>query len=182
MNETKLEKSNVSFVENVSHLIVGKHYLVPCIVFNANDKEYITPVINHPHNDVENGQAYIHYHTDYRFIRIKNIADQELNVPVEHALPIAINNHSKHIFAIDSRPVLNNYSQLVHIILQCVRTSQLGITIPSFVSKSKLKHKCIYKGKCPHRGMDLTSTEPVNGVIVCPLHGLKFNAKTKMLI
>jgi len=55
------------------------------------------------------------------------------------------------------------------------------------IKKSKLKHNCIYKGKCPHRGFDLSNTKPTiddNGesVIRCPLHSLKFNAKTKQLI
>ena len=41
----------------------------------------------------------------------------------------------------------------------------------------------IHKGKCPHRGFDLSNEIPnKEGIITCPLHNLKFNAETKKLI
>ena len=51
-----------------------------------------------------------------------------------------------------------------------------------FIKNSKLKHKCIHKGKCPHRGYDLSNVDPIDNQIHCPLHGLIFDAETKKII
>ena len=74
---------------------------------------------------------------------------------------------------------LENDESIVYFALPVVSTEHKVITPVKFISKSKLKHKCIYKGKCPHRGYDLSQETPINGVITCPLHGLKFDVKTK---
>ena len=36
--------------------------------------------------------------------------------------------------------------------------------------------------KCPHHGTNLTSCKPVNGIVQCPQHGLKWNIETKELV
>ena len=51
------------------------------------------------------------------------------------------------------------------------------------VQRSKLKrwHNVpldLNKMVCPHRGADLSGIEPEDGLITCPLHGLRFCAKT----
>ena len=86
--------------------IVGNYYLVPCKVvyvehsnkgnFQKNiDNTWedfsvitpffkkialITPIINRPHSDKENGQIDVHYHIDTRFIKDEeeSYEDQEL--------------------------------------------------------------------------------------------------------
>jgi nitrite reductase/ring-hydroxylating ferredoxin subunit len=37
-------------------------------------------------------------------------------------------------------------------------------------------------GKCPHKGIDLSNIEAEDGVITCPLHGLRFSEETKEII
>ena len=47
----------------------------------------ITPVINHPHTDKENGQYHTHYHADYRFIKTeKTVEGHETSIPKKNAL------------------------------------------------------------------------------------------------
>ena len=71
---------------------------------------------------------------------------------------------------------------------KCIATHNIWNTPVGLISRSKLKHKCIYKGKCPHRGYDLSqtiSTYDINyggDVKLCPLHGLKFDAETGELL
>lgn len=162
----------IQSIEQVSNPIIGEHYSVKCLVErNLYDtKEIIYPVIDHLHNDKENGQLEPHYHIDYRFIKVD-----------EGGYPI--NNHTKHVFAPDSLRIFPTKDmQFCHIILPLIRIEQLHITPASLVSNSKLKHNCIWKGKCPHRGYDLINTNAVDGVIKCPLHGLRFEAETGELL
>lgn len=147
----------------------GERYLVPCVV-SEDERIYITPVINHPHNDKENGQQEAHYHVDYRFLKHRN------NAP----FPSVINKHSKYVFCDEIRPLAN--SPIEYFIMPVINEEFSGITPVEKISKSKLKHKCIHRGKCPHRGYDLSQVKEVAGKIKCPLHGLEFNAQTKQLI
>ena len=160
-------------IEDVRNPVkVGEQYLVPCIVKRLDELMYITPVINHPHTDRENGQNYIHYHADYRFVKHNKAGN----------LPHIQNTHSKHIYVNNNRPVLGIDGQLEYYILPVINEEFAAITPITFIQNSKLKHNCIYKGKCPHRGFDLSQVPSKNGIITCPLHGLKFDEKTKNLI
>ncbi len=159
-------------VEDVKHpLKKGQTYLVPCIVKEQDEILYITPVINHPHNDKENGQYEIHYHADYRFVKHKNDAN----------FPTVVNKHSRHYFVETIRPQEELHGKLEYFILQVVNEEFTGITPVNLISKSKLKHTCIHKGKCPHRGYDLSQVKEHNGKIKCPLHGLEFNTMSGLI-
>lgn len=160
-------------VENIKRpLKKGEVFLVPCMYQNKNGYEYITPVINHPHNDVENGQRIVHYHADYRFLIYEYVDD----------LLYVKNQHSKYIFCENKRPVLHVDGEIVHILLPVINEDFAGITSPVHIKNSKLKHDCVYKGKCPHRGYDLSQVRAINDVITCPLHGLRFDAWTGVLL
>ena len=152
---------------------LGERYLVPCIVNSSkNLKTEVTPVINHPHNDKENGQEEVHYHVDYRFVKHKN----------NDRFPTVINNHSRYRFVTDIRPVKQKDDYIMYFELPVINEEFTGITPVNLIAKSKLKHKCIHKGKCPHRGYDLSQVKPMNGRITCPLHGLEFDNKTKKVL
>lgn len=162
-------------VENIKRpLTLNEILLVPCISQEINGILNITPVINHPHNDIENGQKEVHYHADYRFVKYI----KELGNPY----PIVINNHSKHYFVHSIRPILGIHGQFGYYKLKVINTEFAGITLTKFIKNSTLKHTCIHKDKCPHRGYDLSQVEPKNGKITCPLHGLNFNSESKQLI
>ena len=170
-------------------LLKGEKFLVPCLVkrekVSLDEEElwldltsqssktilYVSPVINHPHSDKENGQKDIHYHLDYRFIRHNN----------DGLFPTIQNKHSNHVFGKETRPT-QGYGKLEYFLLPVINTEFKGITPVNMIKKSKLKHKCIHKGKCPHRGYDLSQVEADrDGVKTCPLHGLKFNKKGNMI-
>lgn len=122
-------------------------------------KTAIIPLIDHPHNDVENGQPGIHYHVDTRF-------NSEL-----------VNGNKFYRVYLPLQKGRLEYRMLKAIAKDLI----LSKTPVDLILKSKLKHKCIYKGKCPHRGYDLTNIEPVNGLITCPLHSLQFHASSGKL-
>jgi hypothetical protein len=145
---------------------LGEMYHVPCVVKRIGRMVFITPVINHPHSDRENGQTETHYHADFRFIRHKALKP--------------LRTHSRHVFGHELRPSVPEHGTIEWHFLPVVNEDQSeGATNPAFIKHSKLKHKCIHNGKCPHRGYDLSQTEAVEGVITCPMHGLRFDANTK---
>ena len=177
-------------------LLLGEEYFVPCIVRteyhpivyeqtlieeryltkNHKLRTYITPVINSPHNDIENGQKEVHYHADFRFIKTENV-----HVDGSTILRV-INKHSKYYFCEFIRPEEKVHGRLEYMALPVVSEEFAQGTPVGLIKNSKLKHKCIHKGKCPHRGYDLSQVKPSNGIITCPLHGLTFDSTTKQLL
>lgn len=154
-------------IENIKRPVKkGEKYLVPCVVREESDITFITPVLNHPHNDKENGQHSAHYHADFRFVK-------------HHELSV-VNKHKKYHFVEETR--LNANNKIEYFILPVINEDFDGITGVELISRSKLKHNCIYKGKCPHRGYDLSQVSEKDGKITCPLHGLEFDAVTKTIL
>ena len=126
----------------------GETYLVPCVrvvkrrmksedelfrdedCFLSAEDEIIVPVIDHPHSDVENGQIEAHYHADTRFL---DIAVTEINL---------------------TRPLADH--KLFYLPMKVITERFDMGTAVTEIKNSKFKHKCIHKGKCPHRGYDLS--------------------------
>lgn len=177
-------------VEDIKRpLLKGEKVLVPCLVKRESvlkdedelwldltnsvtkTKMYVLPIINHPHNDMENGQPETHYHLDYRFLKHNNDSD----------FPTIKNKHSLHVFGSEIRPK-QDFGSLEYFLLAVINEEFKGITPVKMIGKSKLKHNCIHKGKCPHRGYDLSQVKADrNGIKTCPLHGLKFNKKGNII-
>lgn len=155
-------------------LIKGELFWVPCIVQVIQniplemEKICITPIINHAHNDIENGQKEIHYHADFRFIK--------------HKSGRIINRDSRYVFGHEIRPELGVHGNMEYILLPVINEQFYGITPSEMIKNSKLRHKCIHNGKCPHRGYDLSQVQPIDGKIICPLHGLAFDENTGNLL
>lgn len=181
-------------IEDVYEPIIGEYYLVPCVVKQVIHKKEnypqeellwldldhipphllptitnirkCTPVFNHPHNDVENGQHEIHYHMDFRFTGSD-----------PHKLP------KGYELTWDARPTSSSNSPTKVEYLPLRLSSYItGATGVRLISKSKLKHDCIYKSKCPHRGYNLSTVPVEDGMITCPLHGLQFDPDTHKLL
>ncbi len=125
---------------------------------------YLVPLIDHPHSDRENGQIAIHYHVDTRYFGKQN-------------------HLRRYDISTDYRRITQGVYELDYFNLKKNKHRIEAITPVHSIKNSRLKHKCIHKGKCPHRGFDLTNEEPdENGIITCPLHGLKFDKNSKKII
>ncbi len=142
--------------------IIGEIYLVPCFV--SENKIY--PIINHLHSDKENGQAEQHYHIDFRFECLDKTKEIAANI-TSRVYPYKIEFKNK---------------KIEYVKMKCRLADQLGSTPVHMIKHSKLKHKCIHKGKCPHRGYDLSQVKAINGKIKCPLHGLEFDENNHQLL
>jgi hypothetical protein len=155
----------ISRIDNIYRpLVKGEIVRVPCVV--SKDGTRITPVINTPHSDKENGQNYIHYHADNRFIIVK----------IKNGVPVykCKIEGAKVFYDCDFyRQVLDETNSLQWFNIRVVRSNETRHTPVNMISKSKLKRDYEKNGKCPHRGHDLSQTECVDGIKTCPLHGLK---------
>ena len=88
----------------------------------------------------------MHYHVDYRFVKHKFDKD----------FPTVINRHSKHFFVEATRLDHSLKNKIEYFVLPVINEQFSWITPVSLITKSKLKHNSIHKGKCTHRGYDLT--------------------------
>lgn len=139
---------------------------------------YVMPIIDHLHNDVENGQRARHYHGDGRVLDIQNMLPPHFSIRHAQTSRIFVDNDGKLKEPFGwTKPVL----AWLYLDVDISKTGS-GATTLDLISKSKFKHKCIHKGKCPHRGYDLSNVPAIDGVITCPLHSKKFNAETGEMI
>ena len=136
---------------------------MPCIVkrnFN-NVALDVVPIIDSPHNDRENGQSEIHYHSDTRFIKCNDESRMEFKIDEGRI------EFEGDVFEIKSHRVeLGKDGEMEHHVLPVVSTKHNFPTQLVFIRNSNLRHKCIHKGKCPHRGFSLSKEIPVNGKII----------------
>lgn len=165
----------------MSPLEIGKDYLVPCarirkkhvikreesvvceagvsLVKSEKEVEIVchVPIIDHLHSDRENGQPYRHYHIDDRFY-LPELIDCDILISYD-----------------ETRISECEFESIEYIKMKCGKLHPSFVTDPEHIRNSRLKHKCVRNGKCPHRGYDLTKEHPdADGVVTCPLHGLKF--------
>ncbi len=122
---------------------------------------HMVPVIGHLHNDP--GQEAPHYHIDLRY------AEPWMTARFGSRIPVT--------------PEIQSEVWLFKMRMDATDSDYIGTTNPDLVQKSEISCDHLIKGHiCPHRGFDLSTVEPVDGVLTCPLHGLQFCAKTKKLL
>ena len=173
-------------IERVDRLttppVVGRWYLVRTLTYQRFVRGAVRtwPIIGPKHTDQEffNFQPE-HYHVDVRFLNQKHLRllqyhwcygalEQALAQPCSAATP--------------DRPL----QPVEWKRMQCRR---LGVRYPYFDKAPVQDLNAHYKGKqalkskrgwlCPHRRVALgTQIADKSGIITCPLHGLRINAKT----
>jgi hypothetical protein len=142
-------------------LKVGEKYKVPCEVTKHRhylDETYerykdtilITPLLP-PHNHKGRDE---HYHVDNRFVSLNK-------------------KHSKYKFVYDARITYPTNIEILE--LECYSHT---IVFRDSVFVEEVKEISV-NNKCPHLGYDLSQIVPVDGVIVCPMHGTRICSKTK---
>lgn len=152
---------------------VGKYYRVPTVVASIEGRRRRWPIIGPWHEDIEHiGVEGKHWHIDWRFVP-QRLADQIGPYPhgvviFEQAQPEAVEYHRLKckriaIFPFKRKRFDESRSQVTTF-------EQLH---PAFEASRLSEHK-----HCPHQGADISSVAPVCGIIVCPLHGLCFDAVT----
>lgn len=167
-------------VDSVSGpLVVGQLYLVRTVRAQFFGVRADWPVIGPKHEDVEffNFDK-PHYHVDHRFVRCSDNRAVDRAAWVLHGWP------ERGLFLPPPR-----WSRR-----KCVRTWFASIvpTTRHVDIRPLVDLRKAFAGKqcdrgvggfiCPHRQAPLGSVEPVNGVITCPLHNLRIDAATGVVL
>lgn len=159
---------------------LGEWFSVPCIVthnttYSSEFTPYIFPLIDNLHDDKKSGQLKKHYHIDSRFI-LYNIG-----MPNDFSIVRTIiedYDGCEYIAHNSIRFFPDKDTKIVYKKLQVLNLQEEYATPTRLIADKK--YKCIKNDKCPHKGYDLRNVLPVNGVVRCPLHGLKFDKQTGM--
>lgn len=164
-------------VEDVSDLIIGEYYLVAHVNIKNEHHGIIdidVQIIPIWHNDSKDfGIKTSHYHIDGRFVantsnvaRYFRVTDGMTATLVSNELSLGKTQEMSEIF----------YKKK-----KCIRveTGVPGVKFhkPAFFEKYKGK-SCKGK-KCPHWGAKMTN---IDGVLVCPMHGLRGCLETEIIL
>lgn len=147
--------------------IIGQSYLVPTVFGQWHHLLRNWPVIGLKHDDIEHlNFDKVHYHLDTRFLRVSlDLLEGAPHRPL----------HSR--CGVDLGPI-----KLAR--RTCLRESLPFDGPPAFTRKfeAAFAGRQCGKGKrgwvCPHKHFPLASIEPIDGVLHCPLHGLRIDAVT----
>lgn len=154
-------------------LVVGRFYLVPTVHTTWKGKLADWPVIGPEHDDREFFQfSTHHYHVDARFLPAKSKrVDETLMYPLHAQKPLLGGPEIPLPKPVWRRRI-------------CVRASFQFEPWDPRIDKMRAHFagtQCARNAGgwvCPHRQAPLGSIVPVDGVIVCPLHGLWIDAVT----
>lgn len=147
--------------------VIGQFYLVPTIWGRWYDTYAAWPVIGNRHEDAEFfGFSAEHFHIDYRFARVhKSWLRLVMSAPLHDSFNVPT-----------QKPTLRRRKCLRY---QHVFDGPAKIMSPF---RSSFAGQQCAKGKrgwvCPHRHIALGSTPAIDGIITCPLHGLRIEAET----
>jgi hypothetical protein len=145
---------------------VGKFYMVPCVKIMSgflsvgSVGEWI-PVLLPAHPDPELSFPELHYHIDFRFNRFFSSAMNMVAV-LNPTLCSAPEYHRRKCRR--EQPIFPK------------ATPKARTTFVPFETTYLEKKLDLETMVCPHKRICLKGIKPVDGVITCPGHGLKWNA------
>ena len=182
--------------------VVGRQYLVPAILWdrhyfgygvegeenilmglqNSRSAQWL-PVWGRKHDDIEFFSfPYKHYHIDPRFLNKRQWSDFSLvseRTPLQYVQGQPL-SHSG-LPSGPAKPVLRK--------MRCTMAHSVwghdGAESVLKMNKAFSGRQCA-KGKhgfvCPHQLFPLGSVQAIDGVVTCPLHGLRINAETGVVL
>lgn len=166
--------------------VVGESYMVPCVLireFNGHEPFHL-PVFGDWHNDKDFGQNdFDHYHIDTRFVTEQELEWFNLSgaLNIQYLSGVCAIN----VTTMRDRGVYEDAKEIPRVCLRELGQSTTFSIHENGVLKNlskqlmqknfKLDDKCRV---CPHKGTSLQGISPVNGVILCPVHAMRFDAKT----
>lgn len=164
--------------------IVGQTYIVTCTNLNGL-LPFMVPTLGDAHIDPPNDHnpPFIHVHIDFRFITDESL--DQLKLARQPTIE-EIARTKKTIIAVIR--TYNNEVIFTESPMKCVRRffyetepncivtfRANGVKLPE---NAKLDD-CM---NCPHQGINLKNIQPVNGIITCPGHGLRYFASDGTLV
>jgi len=149
-------------------LQLGKIYEVKCMSFVSHSgiSAYL-PVLGEIHKD--NLAGIEHIHIDNRFLSNQEMKDFQLSTRDLNIMAAEKDRDLYYKTRYEKRPCRRHWEHLPYPI------SKERIEFEKNHDKYKINIK---KPVCPHLNFDLSETEIIDGVITCPIHSLRWCAKT----
>lgn len=163
---------------------VGKRFAIQCVHGRLYDHIAWWPVMGEAHRDAEIVNfPHLHYHVDWRFVSDRTYQrhvgrpsrGESINA---HVVPLMLLPRLAPNTAMDDAP---------HEIVSKVRRLKCKRMLPAYphgltgwmnALAAHYAGACLKRGVCPHRGYDISREPVVDGVVTCPLHGLRWNVET----
>lgn len=156
--------------------VVGHFYLVPLVHGKWFGIIRDWPVIGLKHDDIEFLDFEVsHYHVDTRFLRVRSTL-----LPMAPTSPL----HEQIVKWGGKEPLRKPFWRR----RKCLREQHIfrGPELGMRKLEDGFTGRQCAKGKrgfvCPHKQFPLGSTPAIDGMITCPLHGLRVDAKTGVVV
>lgn len=165
---------------------VGKFYRVPTVQATWHGMVSNWPILGPWHEDSKLVSFDLwHYHFDFRFMNRREWSRQRH----DRCHGGILHNYKEKKYG---GVVVNEAMNCGPIVMRRRKCHREMPTFPVASSNGVVALPKVYEFhksdslganmQCPHRGVSLESIKPICGVIVCPLHGLCFDAETKKVI
>ncbi|KEC73173.1 hypothetical protein RLPCCGM1_c1289 [Rhizobium leguminosarum bv. phaseoli CCGM1] len=169
--------------ELTQHVEVGRYYLVPTVTASWCGDEKVWPVIGPQHNDrhcLDFG--YDHYHIDPRFVAEGAGAGFWLRVSAAPIMTSAAINAGGLPKPVWRRRICRRLANpdLAEVGERAARHPNWQCHFDEWTGKQAKRDSRGWI--CPHRAVSLADHAPVDGVITCPLHLLRINAETGVVL
>lgn len=147
-------------------MIVGKYYRVPVVEASIDMRVGFYVVLGAWHEDKQwiNFEKH-HYHLDLRFAPQWIIDSRRWPHSIAVHDPLILSGPFMR------RRKMRREMPLFPIARGYIDGHPFPALCSAFADSQLGPHQ-----QCPHKGLSLASLQPVNGVLVCPLHGLCFDA------
>ena len=165
-------------IENTTDPQIGDFFIVRTVEFKRNNMLLKWPVFAKSHSD-KDYQPEEHYHIDWRFMTESIMLEHRKYY--QNLYP----NYWKDLNAEYFEPIMKDTEVISESYEKWKYLRNFDFPKEQFIKIEKKMIDCGAKMKnmrCPHHGTNLTSCKPVNGVVTCPQHGLRWNIKTGELI
>lgn len=163
----------MEIITNVSNPIIGEYYQVKCVIVNTIWR----PVFDKSHCDnKKHALNKEHYHQDWRFVPEELVLAQRRVFSSKMYDPLPHENREYFAPIMKSQAYGEEYRPMEYLRHFNHFSGKFG-TLEQDMKKAKMKNMI-----CPHHKTNLKSCIPINGVLQCPQHGLKWNIKTGDLI
>lgn len=158
---------------------VGRYYQVPAVLASIDFVTDWYVILGTWHEDAEhlNFPSH-HYHLDLRFAQPRLfVRDSPSQHPASIAVTDIIEGPVTKRRKMRRRMPVFPATNKIHAQQINKTRERRGATFPLLVHAYR-DSRLTAHGHCPHKGMDLSGINPVNGIVVCPLHGLCFDAES----
>lgn len=182
-------RSTTQAPEAAAVFVIGQWYEVPCVFFPyLGYPSQWWPVLGPRHSDARIiGFADEHFHVDIRFVT--KAQRRIMDAYCEHRRDGV---HTVFASPISQRRQWSDFDGPPHIPAEepTIKRKQCKSVFPDYTAIGRWHqpledaYECakMVNGICPHQGAPLEGLEVRDGVVTCPLHGLRWSVDTGLLV